>query len=218
MVPVSPNRVHALSVLAGIDTQLIQDIYDTSFFYSSDRVSYYSNGNSARWGLDCRIPLLSGGDLLSNISNDIAGQVRLLGGQQVVGIGCAGTLLVGSILALNHDLQGGIVRSQRKKHGFKRIVEGDLRRECRTILVDDILSSGNTLVNAADELRAIGLDVCAAVPIFDFAWRTGAKRLTKAGLLCSPLCSLSYSSSRDNSYIKWETVNTKQVIWESRHE
>lgn len=217
MVNLTRDQVHSLSVRVDVDAQLIQDIYDSSFFTFSDRACYYSSGNPARWGLDCRIPLLSGGERLTKVSNEIANQVRLLGGQQVVGIGCAGILLVGSVLAIHHDLQGGVVRPQRKNHGFKRIVEGDLRSEYRTVLVDDILSSGTTLIKAASELRAIGLDVCAAVPIFAFAWRTGAARLSKARVTCSPLCSLSYSSSRDSSYVRWETVNTKQVIWEPQH-
>ncbi|UCC94970.1 MAG: orotate phosphoribosyltransferase [Candidatus Omnitrophota bacterium] len=84
-------------------------------------------------------------------------------------------------------LKGFLIRKSPKKHGRQKLVEGQtLRTGEKVILVDDVATSGSSLVNAIDVLGAERIRVVKAIVVVDR--EEGAqKNLQKAGC---PLVSL----------------------------
>lgn len=61
-----------------------------------------------------------------------------------------------------------IVRKEAKAHGMKRQYEGpDLKEGQKVILVDDVATTGGSVIKAYEQLKPLGLDVVAAFVVVD---------------------------------------------------
>jgi len=94
--------------------------------------------------------------------------------------------IVGAVALLSHinkiPLKTFIVRKAAKEHGMQRKIEGPaLNRGDTVILVDDVATTGKSLVEAKEALDKIGVNVAGAIVIVDRG--EGARdNLAKAGL------------------------------------
>lgn len=94
--------------------------------------------------------------------------------------------IVGAIAVLSHirqfPIKTFIVRKQAKEHGTQRRIEGPaLKRKDKVILVDDVATTGKSLVEAKEALNKIDVKVYKAIVIVDR--NEGAKEnLAKVGL------------------------------------
>ncbi len=80
--------------------------------------------------------------------------------------------IVGAVAALSHlrkePLKAFIVRKQAKAHGTKRLIEGPaLKKGERVVLVDDVATTGKSLVEAKAVLDKLGVKVDKAIVIVD---------------------------------------------------
>lgn len=131
--------------------------------------------------VDMRLPLTNGAR-----AGWIAGHLAwaLRGGvfdtQAIASSGVPGTLAVGVLLAQLPDMEACIVRSERKKHGRRHIVEG--ARPESVVYVDDILSNGSSAMRAIKVLNAEGISVEGVLTIVCYDWKTGTERLCGEGV------------------------------------
>ena len=65
--------------------------------------------------------------------------------------------IVGSILSLSykdgHDLRGFLVRKEEKLYGRRRLVEGNLRAGDKVAVVEDVATTGSSILKAIDAVR-----------------------------------------------------------------
>jgi orotate phosphoribosyltransferase len=89
------------------------------------------------------------------------------------------------------DLPGFIVRKEPKKHGMKRMIEGVLpERGSRVAIVDDVVTTGKSVLLAIDAAEAEGLEIAVVVPLVDR--EEGARRTIEArGIRFEPICTAS---------------------------
>ena len=98
--------------------------------------------------------------------------------------------IVGAVISLaairGSKISGFIIRKAKKGHGMQRLIEGQLPpKGSRVALVDDVATTGGSLVEAKAILSKQGLKVDCAIVIVDR--EEGAKQnLTKAG--CPLIC------------------------------
>ncbi len=59
------------------------------------------------------------------------------------------------------------VRKGERRHGTRRLVEGDYRERWRVLLVDDVATTGGSLTQGVKALRGVGLDVENALVVVD---------------------------------------------------
>ena len=73
-----------------------------------------------------------------------------------------------SALAAGADVKAFFVRKERKEHGLQRWVEGPLLEQGeRCLIVEDVVTSGGSTVEAIEAVRAEGYDVVGVVSILD---------------------------------------------------
>jgi orotate phosphoribosyltransferase len=178
-------RRHSIEVHVQDLAQILLRSYDLAIFESFER-SYLrrvrvAQGGTSTWAVDLRIPL-SHGDILAPIANEIAAGLRRAGMDQVAGAGYGAFPLVGAVVAASGDLTGGVVRTATKGYGFNERVEGDLDPQRPVALVDDLLGTGQSALQAAEVLRHCGLHVVELHTVFAFAARGGPGRLGRAGI------------------------------------
>lgn len=199
-----PWRAEASAIMSGV--------YRAAFFEASERLSFRRDGRAARWALDVR-RALGDGEILAAVAAESASLLSQIGATQVVTVGCAGGMLLGGVLSSMRSLRGGVLREHRKTYGFRETVEGNLDRSRSIVLIDDILSSGRTALDAMRRLAIDGYKVGAVVPLFQYTWRSGGKRVSEAGCPVYPLASLTYRPPTRTSIV-WDHGSTPGVVWE----
>ena len=87
-----------------------------------------------------------------------------------------------AIIAHLLRLPMGYVRSGAKDHGRKNQIEGKLLPGQKVVVVEDLISTGGSVIEAVETLRAAGAEVLGVVSIFTYGMRKGLDRLAEAGV------------------------------------
>lgn len=68
------------------------------------------------------------------------------------------------------DLPMVYVRSSSKDHGTQKLIEGNLNRGAKVVLIEDLLSTGKSSIAAVRAIKAEGGDVLACLAIFSYGF------------------------------------------------
>lgn len=79
------------------------------------------------------------------------------------------------------NLPMSYVRSSSKKHGKGNQIEGLVKQGQKVVVVEDLISTGGSAIDAADALKAHGAEVLGIVAIFSYQLKKGADKLKEAG-------------------------------------
>ncbi|MCI9391953.1 MAG: orotate phosphoribosyltransferase [Oscillospiraceae bacterium] len=100
--------------------------------------------------------------------------VQVLMGTSTAGI--AHAAIAGHLL----DLPMGYVRSGSKDHGRRNQIEGRLEPGQRVVVVEDLISTGGSVIEVVNVLREAGAEVLGIVSIFTYGMKKGLERLAEA--------------------------------------
>ena len=101
-------------------------------------------------------------------------QAEVLMGTSTAGIAHA------AITAHLMGLPMGYVRSGAKDHGRKNRIEGKLLPGQKTVVVEDLISTGGSAIDTVEALREAGAEVLGIVSIFTYGMQKGLDRLAEA--------------------------------------
>ena len=76
----------------------------------------------------------------------------------------------------------GYVRSGAKDHGRKNQIEGRLEPGQKVVVVEDLISTGGSVIDTVEVLRRAGAQVLGVVSIFTYGMGRGLERLAAAGV------------------------------------
>ena len=76
----------------------------------------------------------------------------------------------------------GYVRSGAKDHGRKNQIEGRLEPGQKVVVVEDLISTGGSVIDTVEVLREAGADVLGVVSIFTYGMQKGLDRLAAANV------------------------------------
>ena len=146
---------------------------DDPFTWASGRLSpVYTDNRLTLSHPDVRDRLVDGFEAL----------VRRVGGVE----GVAGTATAGiphaALLADRLGLPMCYVRAEAKGHGKGNRIEGRVTPGQRLVLVEDLVSTGGSVLGAADALRQSGADVAAALAVFTYGFPEADRAFGDAGL------------------------------------
>ena len=71
----------------------------------------------------------------------------------------------------------GYVRSGSKDHGRKNQIEGRLEKGQKVVVVEDLISTGGSVIEVVKVLKEAGADVLGVVSIFTYGMKKGLERL-----------------------------------------
>ena len=107
------------------------------------------------------------------------------------------------------NLPMGYVRSGNKDHGRQNRIEGKLEKGQKVVVVEDLISTGGSVIEVVDALREAGAEVLGIVSIFTYGMKKGLERLVAADVKNVSLTNLDVLSevAAQEGYIKPEDVN-----------
>ena len=76
----------------------------------------------------------------------------------------------------------GYVRSGAKDHGRQNRIEGKLEKGEKVVVVEDLISTGGSVIEVVDALREEGAEVLGIVSIFTYGMQKGLDRLADANV------------------------------------
>ena len=80
------------------------------------------------------------------------------------------------------DLPMGYVRSGAKDHGRQNQIEGKLEKGQKVVVVEDLISTGGSVIEVVNVLREAGAEVLGIVSIFTYGMKKGLVRLEEANV------------------------------------
>ena len=101
-------------------------------------------------------------------------EVEVLMGTSTAGIAHA------AITAHLLGLPMGYVRSGAKDHGRENRIEGKLEAGQKVVVVEDLISTGGSVIDVVDALRSAGAKVLGIASIFTYGMKKGVERLDEA--------------------------------------
>ena len=102
----------------------------------------------------------------------------------------------------------GYVRSGNKDHGRQNRIEGKLLPGQKVVIIEDLISTGGSVIEVADALREAGANVLGIASIFTYGMQKGLDRLKEAGLKNISLTDFDHIAevAAKNGYIKPEDI------------
>ena len=102
--------------------------------------------------------------------------VKVLMGTSTAGIAHA------AIVAHMMHLPMGYVRGGNKDHGRQNRIEGKLEKGQKVVVVEDLISTGGSVIDVVEALREAGAEVLGIASIFTYGMQKGLDRLAAAGV------------------------------------
>ena len=151
-------------------------------FFRPEEPFIWASGIKSPVYCDNRLTLNSP-EVRNDVENGLAELVRayypqaeVLMGTSTAGI--AHAAIVGHIMGLPM----GYVRSGSKDHGRQNQIEGKLEPGQKTVVVEDLISTGGSVIEVVNVLREAGAEVLGIVSIFTYGMKKGLQRLSEAGV------------------------------------
>ena len=106
------------------------------------------------------------------------------------------------------DLPMGYVRSGAKDHGRGNQIEGKLEKGQKVVVVEDLISTGGSVIEVVNVLREAGAEVLGIVSIFTYGMKKGIERLAEANVKNVSLTNFDAIAeiAAEEKYIKPEDV------------
>ena len=96
--------------------------------------------------------------------------------EAVAGV-ATGAIAQGALVADALGLPFAYVRSKAKDHGMANLIEGDLKPGMKVVVIEDLISTGGSVMEVVDALKEEGANVLGTVSIFTYGMKRGAERL-----------------------------------------
>ena len=129
--------------------------------------------------------------------------VEVLMGTSTAGI--AHAAITGHLL----KLPMGYVRSGSKDHGRQNQIEGKLEPGQKVVVVEDLISTGGSVLEVVNVLREAGAEVLGIVSIFTYGMKKGLERMAEANVENHSLTNFDVVTrvAAEEGYIKHEDVD-----------
>lgn len=107
------------------------------------------------------------------------------------------------------DMPMGYVRSGAKDHGRGNQIEGKLEKGQKVVVVEDLISTGGSVIEVVEVLREAGAEVLGIVSIFTYGMQKGLDRLAAANVKNVSLTNFEVLAevAAEEGYIKEEDIN-----------
>ncbi len=151
-------------------------------FFRPDQPFTWASGIKSPIYCDNRL-ILTSPETRNLVENAIAETVKreypeaeALFGTSTAGI--AHAAIAGHILGMPM----GYVRGSSKDHGRNNKIEGKLEAGTKVVVIEDLISTGGSVIDVVDALREVGADVLGVVSIYTYGMQKGLDRLAEANV------------------------------------
>ena len=156
-----------------------------SFKWDKEKGFKLASGVTSPFYVDCRVLMAHPGPraLVAQLAFDAMEHlpVDCVGGLELGAISIS-TAISDQAHRAGKDWRTFVVRKQAKDHGTGKLLEGAAQAGDRAVVVDDVLTSGGSVIKAVQATREAGLKVSHALVIVDRQEQDGRKKVEDLGV------------------------------------
>jgi len=156
-----------------------------SFKWDKDKGFTLASGAVSPFYVDCRVLMAHPGPraFVAQLAFEaLQGlPVDCIGGLEIGAISIA-TAISDEAHRNKKDWRTFVVRKQAKDHGTGKLLEGAAQRGDKAVVVDDVLTSGGSVIKAVEAARHAGLTVTHALVLVDRQEQEGRKKVEDLGV------------------------------------
>ena len=150
--------------------RLIRLLIEKAFRYSEEPVFKLVSGRMSNYYFNCKAVTLhpEGMHLIGNLIYDM---IRDSGARGIGGL-TLGADPIADAVAYTSYLKGNpveafVVRKSAKSHGTMQWIEGNVQKGDRVVIVDDVITTGKSTIEAINKAKEAGLDVVKVIALVD---------------------------------------------------
>lgn len=151
-------------------TRLIELVIEKAFSYSKEPIFKLVSGRMSNYYFNCKAVTLSpeGIYLIGNILFDLVKELKInaIGGLTLGADPLAFATAYTSYLK-ETPIEAFVVRKKAKEHGTMKWIEGNVKEGDRVVIVDDVITSGKSTIEAIIRARDAGLKITQIIALID---------------------------------------------------
>ena len=129
-------------------------------------------------------------------------------GTEVIAGVATGAIAHGALVADKMNLPFVYIRSEAKKHGLENLVEGEIKKGQKAVIIEDLISTGGSSLKAFAALKEAGAEILGMAAIFTYQFPAAEKNFVETG--CR-LVSLSNYTALTGVALETGYINQHQV-------
>ena len=145
------------------------------------------------------------------LANSIADEIKKNVSNNFIIAGVAtGAIGIGMLVANKLNAPFIYVRPEKKKHGRKNQVEGTLNKNEKVIVIEDLISTGKSSLNAVDAIQNNGAKVIFMIALFTYGFEIAKKNFTNKNIELKTLCDYKnlIETAKDNNLINEDEIKS----------
>lgn len=123
-----------------------------------------------------------------------------------------GAIAIGVLVAQELGIPFVYVRPEPKKHGRKNQIEGHLESGQNVVVIEDLISTGKSSLNAVNALKESGATVKGMIAIFSYGFNVATENFADANIELTTLSNYDYllEQALDSGYVSDKELSTLQ--------
>ena len=122
------------------------------------------------------------------IANSMSQIIKKKYGNDISIVGVAtGAIAIGIMIAERLNLPYAYVRPEPKGHGLKNQIEGKINKNSNVLVIEDLISTGKSSLNAINALKSDGYNVVGMLSIFSYNFEFANKKFVSEKITINSL-------------------------------
>ncbi len=145
------------------------------------------------------------------LANSIAKEIKKNSSEKFIIAGVAtGAIGIGMLVANKLNAPFIYVRPQQKKHGRENQIEGTLNKDEKVIVIEDLISTGKSSLNAVDAIQDNGAKVVFMIALFSYGFDIAKENFMKKNIELKTLCDYKnlIETAKDNNLINEDEIKS----------
>jgi orotate phosphoribosyltransferase len=150
--------------------RLIELIIEKAFKYSDEPVFKLVSGRMSNYYFNCKAVSLypEGMYLIGNLIFDLIKDMDIKGiGGLTLGADPIAYAVAYTSYLKGKPIEAFVVRKTAKSHGLMKWIEGNVKRGDRVVIVDDVITTGKSTIEAINRAREEGLEIVKVIVLID---------------------------------------------------
>ncbi len=140
--------------------------------------------------------------------------------EAIAGVATAG-IAQGALVAEALELPFAYVRPKPKEHGMENLIEGRIEKGKKTVVVEDLISTGGSSLKAVQALRTAGIEVLGMVSIFTYGFTLAEQNFAQENVSLVSLsdyqhliaCAVEQHDVTENDIKSLQAWRTDPSVW-----
>ena len=150
--------------------RLIELILEKAFKYSEEPVFKLVSGRVSNYYFNCKAVALhpEGMHLIGNLIFEMIKDLGIKGiGGLTLGADPIAYAVAYTSFLKGNPIEAFIVRKTPKSHGTMQLIEGNVKKGDRVVIVDDVITTGKSTIEAITKAKEEGLEVVKVIAFID---------------------------------------------------